>query len=93
MDSVVERSRRRRAFSGDGKIGSYEYIADVKVDHMTVDGLDSIMGESPKGLECYETALPEDQENSFPFRQGRKDEFRNSCWRPRPALQAYHSCL
>lgn len=43
-----------RAFFGDGKIGSFEYIAAVKEGDMTVNRLEGIMGEFPEALDVVQ---------------------------------------
>ena len=49
------------------EIGTLQDIADAKVGHMTVDGLESIMGEFPVSLDVVKPLCLRIRDILFPF--------------------------
>ncbi|KAK3331428.1 serine/threonine-protein kinase Sgk2 [Apodospora peruviana] len=57
------------------EIGSFKYIADAKVGHMTVNGLESIMGEFPEALDVVKPLCLKIRKILFPLDQDERMSF------------------
>ncbi|KAK7398244.1 hypothetical protein QQX98_012379 [Neonectria punicea] len=92
-----QEKRPRQSLLRKWEIGRFEDIADAKEGHMTVNGLERIMGEFPKGLGHVKPLCLKIRKTLFPLDKDERTNFGTPAGDPhqlyRPVIAAYDEAI